>query len=63
MVLSCSNGAQVEAEKLDASVANLHCHPELGLTHGSVLPRGGERVSLTVRRVARVMPSILRARA
>ncbi len=43
-------------------MANLHCHPELGLAHGSVLPRGGERVSLTVRRVARVMPSILRPR-
>ncbi|KAG2431207.1 hypothetical protein HXX76_009735 [Chlamydomonas incerta] len=32
------------------------------LAVGSRLPRGGERISLTVRRVAKVMPSILRPR-
>lgn len=38
---------QVEEEVLDASVANLHLYPEL--QPGQLLPRGKERISLTVR--------------
>ncbi|GIL86600.1 hypothetical protein Vretimale_11510 [Volvox reticuliferus] len=48
---------EVKEEWLDGSVANLHMY---GILPGTALPRGGERISLTVRRVARVMPSILR---
>ena len=44
--------AQVEEDTLDASVVNLAAHPELGV--GAELPRGRERLSLTVRRVLRV---------
>ncbi|GLC61181.1 hypothetical protein PLESTB_001728400 [Pleodorina starrii] len=50
---------EVSEELLDESVANLDMY---GLSPGTTLPRGGERISLTVRRVARVMPSILRPR-
>lgn len=42
----------MEVETLDASVVNLAAHPELGA--GAELPRGRERLSLTVRRVLRV---------
>lgn len=53
--------AQVEEEVLDASVANLAQYSStLGLQEGDKLPRGGERVSLTVRRVGRVLKNILR---
>ena len=45
--------AQVEVETLDPTcVVNLAAHPELGV--GAELPRGRERLSLTVRRVLRV---------
>ncbi|PNH04054.1 putative alpha-ketoglutarate-dependent dioxygenase ABH6 [Tetrabaena socialis] len=50
---------EVQEEVLDGSVANLAL---CGAEEGAVLPRGGERISLTVRRVARVLPSLLRPR-
>ncbi|KXZ45946.1 hypothetical protein GPECTOR_49g530 [Gonium pectorale] len=50
---------EVYEERLDESVANLHMY---GMEPGGLLPRGGERISLTVRRVARVLPSLLRPR-
>ncbi len=52
--------AQVEAELIDDRVANLDAHPELGLRVGARLPRAGERLSLTVRRVLRVRRNLLR---
>ncbi len=53
-----SQGArQVEEERLDDSIANLHMlSPDV--EHS--LPRQGQRVSLTVRRVLRVRKSLLR---
>lgn len=51
---------QVDAETLDAGIVNLEKHPELELHVGGVLPRGAERLSLTVRRVLRVQRSLLR---
>jgi len=51
---------KVEDERLDSSICNLHCCPEsvrelaVGGAGGSI-PRGCERVSLTVRRVPRVI--------
>lgn len=48
--------AQVEEEQLDGSVVNLAAH---GLQEGAALPRGGERVSLTVRRAAKTVGSFL----
>lgn len=49
---------QVDADHLGNNIVNLHMHPELAL--GSMLPRGPERVSLTVRRVEKVVKSLLR---
>jgi hypothetical protein len=48
---------QVGEELMDESLVNLDMY---GMSPGQTLPRGGERISLTVRRVARVMPAILR---
>ncbi|KAG2483009.1 hypothetical protein HYH03_018089 [Edaphochlamys debaryana] len=58
----CLHGIdEVHDEVLDDSVANLAA---CGIDQpGGTLPRGSERISLTVRRVARVMPSILRPRS
>ncbi|KAF5834153.1 hypothetical protein DUNSADRAFT_9272 [Dunaliella salina] len=49
---------EVDADHLGNNIVNLHMHPELAL--GSMLPRGPERVSLTVRRVEKVVKSLLR---
>ncbi|GLI67661.1 hypothetical protein VaNZ11_011912 [Volvox africanus] len=48
---------EVSEEWLDESVANLDMY---GILPSTILPRGSERISLTVRRVALVLPSILR---
>lgn len=48
---------QAESEVLDATVCNLNV---CGLQQGHVLSRDAERVSLTVRRVERVMQNLLR---
>jgi hypothetical protein len=50
----------VEAEELDASVCNLHLCEGEGVAPGGQLPRGGERVSLTIRRVLKVLKNVLR---
>jgi alkylated DNA repair protein alkB family protein 6 len=48
----CLHGIEaVETEAIDGSVANAQ---QCGLVPGDALPRGGERVSLTVRRVLKV---------
>ena len=49
--------SQADAEVLDATVCNLEA---CGLQQGHVVSRDAERVSLTVRRVERVMPNLLR---
>jgi hypothetical protein len=48
----------VAEEVLDGTVANLHLHPEVA--PGSSLPRQGERISLTVRRVLKSLPHLIR---
>lgn len=48
---------QTVEEALDESVCNLHlCPPWLA---GGVVPRAGERLSLTVRRVPRVIKGLM----
>lgn len=49
---------EVDAEHLGDNIANLHMHPEL--EPGSILLRGPERMSLTVRHVEKVVKSLLR---
>ena len=45
----CLHGIlEAEVESIDGSVANTQ---QAGLQAGQALPRGGERVSLTIRRV------------
>ena len=52
---------QVHEEQMDDSVANLAmCPPEVAAAGGAV-QRGGERVSLTVRRVAKTVGAFLLA--
>ena len=51
---------QVAEEGLDNSVCNLHlCPTEIQALAGGTLPRGTERVSLTVRRVPRVIKGFM----
>jgi hypothetical protein len=52
--------SQVHEERLDSSVCNIqHCPPELAqLQPDGTLPRGGIRISLTVRRVPRVIKGL-----
>lgn len=46
---------QVHKDALDSTVANVEA---TGLQSGDMLPRSGERVSLTVRRVPRVLAAL-----
>jgi hypothetical protein len=46
---------QVEEDVLDSTVENVEA---TGLQPGDMLPRSGERVSLTVRRVTRVLAAV-----
>ncbi len=48
---------QVSTDVIDDTVCNAHA---CGMRRGAELVRPGERVSLTVRRVERVMPRLLR---
>lgn len=48
---------QTVEEALDESVCNLHLCPPL--LAGGVVPRAGERLSLTVRRVPRVIKGLM----
>ncbi len=52
-----SPSVQVPLDIIDDTVCNAHA---CSLRHGDKLMREGERVSLTVRRVERVMPRLLR---
>ena len=49
--------SQASSEAVDDTV----CNAEMcGLQHGDEIVRAGERISLTVRRVERTMPQLLR---
>lgn len=56
--LICLYCLQVAEEQLDPSVANLHLYPDL--TPGSSIARAPERISLTVRRVEKVVKNVIR---
>ena len=57
LMINIHSCGQVEEEQLDDSIANLHMLPP---SSEHSLPRQGQRVSLTVRRVLRVRKSLLR---
>jgi hypothetical protein len=50
---------QVETEELDGTVCNLHLCEGRGVAAGGAVERGGERVSLTIRRVLKVLKNVL----
>jgi hypothetical protein len=60
-LFNCVFLSQVEEERLDESVVNLHlCGLPSDVGVGSTLPRGSERLSLTVRRVEKVVKNVIK---
>jgi len=49
---------QADSDHLGPTIVNLHAHPEL--LPGSMLSRGAERVSFTIRRVERVVKALVK---